>query len=213
MKVASHSRWTLDMSTDERRLEILRSLGEVLRERHPSSLTMEAIADRLGMTKGNLYYYFRNKQDLLYHCHLKATEDSLRLLDRVVDLGSSARTRLQALISSLVLAVIHDPYGAVMATDLERLTRSQRRHYVSLRDRFEHGVRDLVREGVARGEFHVRDVKLASFAMLGAINSIGTWYDPTGPCTPSEIAGHFADFLIGGLESRSISSGPLAVSR
>ncbi len=213
MKISSHSRWTLDLSMDERRLEILRSLGEVLRERHPSSLTMEAIADRLGMTKGNLYYYFRNKQDLLYQCHVKATEDSLRLLDEASTTGRSARTRLHALISSLVLAVVHDSYGAVMTTDLDRLSRTQRRHYVSLRDRFEQGVRELVREGVARGEFHVRDVKLASFVMLGAINSIGTWYDAGGPSTAEEIARHFADFLIGGLESRSGASASVAGSR
>ena len=61
MRVISTAHWNLDMSSDKRRTEILRGLGEVLRERHASSLTMQDIADRLGMTKGNLYHYFRNK--------------------------------------------------------------------------------------------------------------------------------------------------------
>lgn len=205
MSDATPARWNLDMSTEERRSEILRSAAELLRDRQVSSLTMEAIADRLGMTKGNLYYYFRNKRELLYQCHLKGTDDSLRLLNEVAEFRASPGTRLRRLITSLVLAVTKDPYGQVLTTDLDSLSSAQRRHYVSLRDRFEKGVRQLVCEGIEFGEFQVRDVKLASFAMLGAINSIGTWYDSRGPSSPEQIAEQYADFLIGGLEARCAS--------
>jgi AcrR family transcriptional regulator len=202
MKDAAPARWHLDMSTEQRRDEILRSVAELLRDRHASSLTMEAIADRLGMTKGNLYYYFRNKRELLYQCHLKGTNDSLRLLEEIAEVRASPGARLRKLITSLVLAVTRDPYGQVMTTDLETLSGPQRRHYVALRDRFEQGVRQLVREGMEQGEFQVRDVKLASFALLGAINAIGTWYDSAGRCSPEEIAEQYAEFLIGGLQPR-----------
>ncbi len=193
------------MSIEERRLEILRSVAELLRDRHASSLTMAVIAERLDMTKGNIYYYFRNKRELLYQCHLKATEDSLRLLDEVAEIQASPRVRLRWLITSLVLAVTKDPYGQVLTTNLGQLSKTQRRHYIALRDRFEQGVRQLVRDGVEKNEFRVRDVKLASFAMLGAINSIATWYDSAGERAPEEIAEQYADFLIGGLELRPAS--------
>jgi AcrR family transcriptional regulator len=181
-------------------------VAELLRERHASSLTMEAIAERLGMTKGNLYYYFRNKRELLYQCHLKGTNDSLRLLEEIAEVRASPGARLRQLITSLVLAVTRDTYGQVMTTDLESLSGPQRRHYVSLRDRFEQGVRRLVVEGMEQGEFHVRDAKLASFALLGAINSIGTWYDSAGASSPEEIAEQYAEFLIGGLQARPTAS-------
>jgi len=52
----------------------------VLQERGIAGITMGEIAERLGMTKGTLYYYFEDKDDLLYQCHMRCLEVSLRAL-------------------------------------------------------------------------------------------------------------------------------------
>ena len=191
--------WNLQMSPAERRIEILRSAGEILRARKHSSLTMREIADQLGMTKGNLYYYFRSRRDILFQCHLKSTEDNLSLLQEVQRLGASAGLRLAALIRGLVSRVIKDPYGAFVTADLDSLTKAQRRSYVGLRDQFELGVRQLIEEGVSCGEFRAADVKVRSFVILGAVNAIARWYKPDGPRSPEEIAELFAEMLVSGL--------------
>ena len=79
----SELRWDMRASVDERRDQILRSLASFVRDRRLASLTMRDIADRLGLVKGNLYYYFKNKQDILYHCHVKCIAISLAALDEV----------------------------------------------------------------------------------------------------------------------------------
>ena len=200
MEANANLRWDVSLSIEERKVEILRSLGGILRERHVSALTMQDIADRLGMTKGNLYHYFRNKQEILFQCHMKSTEDSLRLLDEVERMNGPPSERLQALIVGLVVSVIEDPYGAIVTTDLESLEKPQRRRYVALRDRFELGLRQIIADGVAAGEFRSGDVKLSGLAILGAINSIARWYDPKGPQLAGEIAEHFADLFLHGLK-------------
>ena len=48
--------------------------------------------------------------------------------------------------------------------------------------------------------------KLASFAMSGAINWIGTWYKPSGPLSGLEIASHFSHLLTEGLRARPAAS-------
>ena len=63
--------WDVRASFEERRDQILRSLAAFMRERRLASLTMRDIAGQLGLVKGNLYYYFKSKQDILYHCHVK----------------------------------------------------------------------------------------------------------------------------------------------
>ena len=45
----------------------------------------------------------------------------------------------------------------------------------------------------------VKDAKLRSFAILGAVNWIPRWFDPAGPATSQQIADRFADYLIAGL--------------
>ena len=193
--------WRRRASRDSRRTEIFRSLGLALRERGLASLTMQAIADRLGMTKGNLYYYFENKQDLLYGCHLACMRLSLRALGDVRRSTEPPGTRLSQVLNRHIRAITDEVYGAVLLTDLESLTPAQRKRYVAMRDRFERGVRQIIREGVERGEFRKVDPRLAGFAILGAINWIPKWYNPTGELSSAEIADAFADFLVAALEA------------
>jgi AcrR family transcriptional regulator len=48
----------------ERRFAILRAAAGVFRDRGYEGASMDEIAERLDMAKGNLYYYFMNKQEL-----------------------------------------------------------------------------------------------------------------------------------------------------
>jgi len=52
----------------DRRLEILRSAASAFTRSGFAHATMEDIADKVQMAKGNLYYYFPSKQDLLFFC-------------------------------------------------------------------------------------------------------------------------------------------------
>ena len=51
-----------------RKLEILRGAAAAFRDRGYAGSSVRDIARRLGMAPGNLYYYFRNKQEILYFC-------------------------------------------------------------------------------------------------------------------------------------------------
>lgn len=178
-----------------RRDEILRSVGDVLRESRLSSLTMQDIADRLGITKGNLYYYFRDKQDILFQCHMRCMDISLDALAGL-DPNSSPKARLHELLVLHICGIIGDGVGSVLLTDLENLSAAQRDTYVAKRDEFEAGVRHLIEVGVARKEFVCADSRLASLTMLGAINWIPKWYRPDGRLKVNEIAENMADFLM-----------------
>ncbi len=178
-----------------RRDEILRSVGDVLRESRLSSLTMQDIADRLGITKGNLYYYFRDKQDILFQCHMRCMDISLEALASL-EPNSSPKARLRNLLVLHIGGIINDGVGSVLLTDLEYLNTAQRTTYVSKRDEFEAGVRHLIEVGVARKELVCPDSKLASLTMLGAINWIPKWYRPAGRLKANEIAEGMADFLM-----------------
>ena len=193
---ARRARWGAAESVDERKDEILRELGAAVRERGFGALTMKDVADRLGLVKGNLYYYFKSKQELLYHCHIKCMEASLRALEEAERSRAAPSERLRTLLVRHIRGISDEAYGAVLLTDLESLTLAQRRKYVALRDRFEQGVRALIKAGIARGEFRRQDPRIAGFALLGAINWIPKWYRPDGELSSQEIAEQFADFFL-----------------
>ncbi len=184
---------------DHRREAILQSVANVLRNSRLSSLTIQQIADELGMTKGNLYYYFKDKQDILFHCHMRSTEISLRALSEAGTLGRTPAEKLHILLVRHIRGIIDEGFGGILQTDLEKIRPAHRKLYVSKRDELEHGVRRLIENGVRAGEFECPDVKMAGFAILGGINWIPKWYRPNGPFTSAQISEQMANFYLRGL--------------
>jgi AcrR family transcriptional regulator len=183
------------------RLEILKSAASAFRRLGYHGATVEHIATALRMKKGNLYYYFRNKEEILFACHQYSLDKLLAILDQIEQREGSADDKLRALIDAFVHTILDELQGTALLLDLEALSPMHRRAVIARRDRFDRGLRRVLEQGVSDGTFGALDVKLLSFAILGAVNWIPRWYQPDGPSTSQDIADRFADFLIGGLRS------------
>jgi len=164
--------------------------------------TLEEIATALRMKKGNLYYYFRSKEDILFACHEYSMDRLLEVLDSVEKAELSPEYRLRRLIDAFVHTILDDLQGTALFLDVKALGPRRLRAAVARRDLFDQGVRRLIQEGIDWGVFDPRiDPKLISFAMLGAVNWIPRWYSPDGPADSKEIATRFAEYLIAGLRA------------
>jgi AcrR family transcriptional regulator len=182
-----------------RRVEILRAAALVFRRRGFSGASVEEIARHLRMTKGNLYYYFRDKEEILYFCHDYSLDILLDLLHEVERAPLPPADRLRRLVVAFVHMIIDELAGTALTQDLQDLSPAHLRRVIQKRDRFDRGVRHLLEEGMADGSFARGDAKLLSFAILGAVNYITRWFDPRGAATSQQIGEAFADFLLGGL--------------
>ena len=185
----------------DRRDEIVRSAAAVLRRGRDGALRMEEVAKHVGLVKGNLYYYFKDRQELIFHCHMRCTEMSLQALEEIAPRGGSAEERLREFLRRHIEIIIASDYGGALLADIGELTPAQRRRYVALRDRVEAGVRKLIEEGVARKQFRPVPVPLAGFAILGSINWMPKWHRPDGALSAREVADTFVDFFIRGLKA------------
>lgn len=186
---------------DRKRIEILKSAAAAFRRRGFHGATVSEIARALHMTKGNLYYYFRNKTEILYFCHEYSLD---RLLDQLRQVDQAALPpdeKLRRLIVAFVHLMIDDLHGTALTMDLTPLPPRLLRRIIARRDRFDRGVRRLVQEGIKAGTFAPADVKLVTFAILGAINWIPRWFDPRGPARSDAIAEAFARYLVAGLKA------------
>jgi AcrR family transcriptional regulator len=177
------------------RVDIMKSAAKAFRRLGYHGATVEQIAAALKMKKGNLYYYFKNKEAILFACHQYSLDELNRLLEEVERSGLTADEKLRRLIVAFVHTILDELHGTALFLDLEAL-------FVR-RDTFDRGVRRVLEEGMATGTFGPGDPKLRAFALFGAVNWIPRWFNPDGPASSQEIADHFADFLIGGLKRRA----------
>ena len=185
------------------RVEILKSAAIAFRRLGYHGATVEQIAAALQMKKGNLYYYYRNKEEILLACHQYSLDRLLALLEEVEQSDAAPDEKLRRLIVSFVHTILDELHGTALFLDLEALTVTHRKQVIARRDRFDHGMRRVIEEGVRSGVFGNIDAKLLSFAILGAVNWIPRWYQPDGPASSQDIADRFADYLVGGLRKQT----------
>ena len=182
-----------------RRAEILKSAAAAFRHSGYHGASVDQIASALNMTKGNLYYYFKNKEEILYVCHDYSLDLVLKQLKEVERSQSSPDLKLHQLVCSFVHLFIDVLPGTVWTLDLEALSPPLLKKIITKRDRFDRGVRRILKQGMDQGVFAPGNPKLLTFAIMGAINWIPRWFDPAGMAKSDEIAQVFADYLVTGL--------------
>src|SRR3970040_1473169 len=93
------------------RVEIMKSAARAFRRLGYHGATVEQIAAALGMKKGNLYYYFRSKEEILYACHQYSLARLLRLLEQIDKSGMVADEKLRRLIRAIVHTILDELHG------------------------------------------------------------------------------------------------------
>ncbi len=183
----------------EMRLDILKSAAAAFRRRGYYGASVDEIASALHMTKGNLYYYFKDKEDILFACHEFSLDLLLKMLKKVEDSPYAPQEKLRRIIISFVHMMIDELRGTTLTMDVQALSPSRCKQVIAKRDRFDRGLRRIITEGIEAGVFRPADPKLATFAILGSINWIPYWFDPYGEANSVEIGEEFAEHLISGL--------------
>lgn len=160
---------------------------------------MEEIATELRITKGNVYYYFRNKEEILYTCHQRSLEIGFKALELARESNKPADERLRIVLTVYIRGLTNELMGSVILLEEGSLSKGLRDKIVQQRDLYERGLRQIIQEGIDEGLFLQCDPKVEGFIILGAVNWIPKWYSPDGPLSPDEIAQSFADRLVRGL--------------
>jgi AcrR family transcriptional regulator len=186
------------------RVDILKSAAKAFRRLGYHGATVEQIAAALHMKKGNLYYYFKNKEEILFACHQYSLDRLTQLLDEVDSSGVAADAKLRRLIDAFVHTILDELHGTALFLDLEALSPAHLKAVIVRRDAFDKGVRRVIEQGMAAGVFTKGDPKLLAFALFGAVNWIPRWYSPDGPASSQAIANLFGDFFVGGLRSSTL---------
>ena len=185
---------------EARRLAILRAAARVFRRLGMSATGMREIAEEADLSPGNLYYYFRGKDEILLFCQERTLERLAAGVKAARAIPGSWAGRLRSVLGSHVHAMLDELEGATAHLEIEALPEDMRAAVVQKRDAYERAVRALVAEGIKAGEFASGDSALVTRAMLGAVNWTARWYRHDGAQSVSEIAESLSEYLVRGLQ-------------
>jgi len=173
----------------------LRQAARAFNEKGYHSTSLTDVAKTLGVTKSALYYYVRDKQEILFECH-KLSHD---LADSAVEFaeqhGSDSRQKINLLARRYVESLTSEIGTCAVLLEFNALTPENRKIVGRRRDKFEHYFRKLLETGVAEGSLREVDPKLTVFFYMGAVNWLTRWFDPARAFSGEHIAKEFADLL------------------
>lgn len=198
------SRWNNSLNTSEdiqrlKREAVLREAGQAFGRKGYHNTSLDDVAKALGISKGTLYNYVRDKQEMLFAFHQLAYE----LSDRAFAFGRArGGTGAQVLRSILVhyIELLVGELGACGALmEVDALRPEDRAEAARRRNVFEAAFVAIIEDGMADCSIRPVDPKLAVFTFMGAINWLPRWYVPDGRLSASQVAEQMTDLLMFGL--------------
>lgn len=148
-------RW--ERRPDERPKEILDAALTVFAERGYRNTRLEHVGEAAGVTKGTIYHYFANKEDLLLRAIEHRREESFGRIDEVLrDKTAPVSTRLRLLVRAWFGAITKERLAVVtllLQGIAHEAPEAHRRWLAGGPTAAARVIASLIKEGQARGEF------------------------------------------------------------
>ena len=178
--------------TDFKRRRIREEASHLFFQLGYEGTTLDAIAQRLEVTKPFLYTHYANKTELLYDICRTGILQSLNAIQRVMDSPlDSATERLSRLVEE-VLDIIFEfqEFIVVYEREEKNLTANQAREIREHRSLFDHKLAEILEQGREAGEFLICDGVLTANTIGGMMTWVALWYRPEGKQTRHQIISH-----------------------
>ncbi|WP_077302038.1 TetR/AcrR family transcriptional regulator [Virgibacillus pantothenticus] len=180
----------------EKKEEIIRMAIHVLSEKGYHGTTMEEIATNLLMTKGTVYYYFKDKQELLYQSQIMLLNRSLQQIQEIKQQQIPVEEKLRKSIIAHIVYLLEERSGFELMLKPERIFSSEQLAVIfKLRDTYGEFFDQMITEGIEANVFHAADVKVVRNIILGAMNWVTQWYAEDGQKSRNELAEDIAVYL------------------
>jgi AcrR family transcriptional regulator len=191
-----------------KRFAILRTAAELFNERGFYETSLNELAKRLNVTKPSLYYYVKNKDDILLQIMNQAAVEFAPAMTLAEQSGLCGLEKLKIFVTQYTVAMT-GVFGKCMVLSglgpLEPSSRDELTPTFRLLDTF---VRNLLEEGIQDGSITSCDTKITAFSIFGAMHWLARWYRPDGELNPQEIADRVFAIFESGLKQCPISGKP-----
>ncbi len=165
----------LEEELSPKREHLLRCAYQVLAERGSRQMSLQRVADRAGVSKGILLYYFGTKENLVLATLRWVLARVARRIFSAVRNARSAEEKIRATIDAIFVGPKANRDFYLVYTDL--LASAARQHrFQELSSTFRSIVDavygQVILEGVQEGAFHVRDVQEAAAVMRAVVDGL-----------------------------------------
>jgi AcrR family transcriptional regulator len=191
-KKASETRWELQKD------RMLRAAAQCFNEKGYSGTSLKDVSTLLGLTDAALYYYVKNKEELVYLCYLRAGDVGREAMDRAIAGGGSGLDVVRRYLRFHLEAFTGERGPIAIMSEIPSLKPEHREAILDVSRHHSARFERLLEQGIADGSIGPCDVRMTGNAIMGALNWVPKWYrrDAT---VADQVVREFPQILSAGL--------------
>jgi AcrR family transcriptional regulator len=157
--------------------------------------SMREVADRVGLRASSLYRHVKSKQELLLRVLERLMDDALDGARTAIAAGDEPRQCVRRLVRANI-GLARPNETALLQSELKNLAPNYRRQIIRKQHEYRRLWLAVLDQGVEQGLFKIEDPKLAFFAVIGALNYVEHWFNPSGRLSRDEVAEIFGNWVL-----------------
>jgi AcrR family transcriptional regulator len=183
-----------------KKLLIREAAAQLFREKGYAATSMRDLARAVNLEASSLYNHIGSKAGLLCDICFENAQHYLEEMDRVEKMDSNAGEKVKALIYFHIRMATEDITSIMAFNDEWRhLEEPHLTEFKKLRKNYEGRFRDILDDGMARGEFKSAHPNIVLYTIFSSIRWLHDWYKPGHTVTPEQLQRDMAQLLLSGL--------------
>ena len=189
---ASGTRWELQKG------RMLRAAAQCFNEKGFSGTSLKDVSAILGLTDAALYYYVKNKEELVYLCYLRAGDVGREAMDRAVATGGNGLDTVRRYLRFHLEAFTGERGPIAIMSEIPSLDPEHRQEILDVSRRHSARFEALLEQGIEDGSIAPCDVRMTGNAIMGALNWVPKWYRGDA-AVAEQVVREFPQILSAGL--------------
>lgn len=194
----------VNLTKEEKRKQkldvILRNAAKAFMERGYYKTSLDDIAKMQNVTKPTLYYYIKNKEDILVKCEEVTCGRINRMLDEVMDSGSGGYEMLYQFIRKYIQIITDDVARCHVRHRGQMEDQSLAEQSIQNHKDIENRVREIIRRGLDDGSIRGCNSTILAILLFDSLNGLTSWYKSDGPVKQDELTEEVLNLVMQGIK-------------
>ena len=186
------------------RHRILKAAATCFNAKGFSGTSLKDVAHHLGLTDAALYYYVKNKEELVYQCYLRAAELGSDAMVQGRNEGENGFQQAFLYLRYHIEIMVGEQGPVAIMSEIPSLKRSHRNEILQVSRRHGAGFEQLLALGIDDGSIAPCDVRMTGNAIMGSINWIPKWFHGDAKMA-DQVRREFPQILMRGLQPSQAS--------
>ena len=178
---------------EQNRMAILDSARELIAHGGFKEASIQAIAERAGVSTGLVYRYFENKSQILIEVLSDAIRREVEILDHIAKSDLTPKQKLQKSVTTFVKRAMNSPQLAYSLM-FEPVDPEMEHERFRSKQLIKQSIKEILAEGKVNGEFDFEDLNTAALGVVGSMTFVVI--EPLNPSRNVMFDQNYKDYFV-----------------